>query len=259
LVPSKARELTADTVPTFPPVAAALAYSRVLTKAQVAHRRSENGAQRRCSCDAHRHPHPPLARCKQGKEGRPNACCSRAEQTMDAVRLQHTFCLSALMRGLVLCHACASALPKQDGLLGTTPGPTLRSPRGVIFLGGTSFGSGLSWRRPHAGGGPWSAPSRGQERARALARRCGIRPTLVRPTRVRPWRTRQATADRPMGPAEPPSTGRTLEQEAVIVAVRPARALAARQPPLRAPALDPGPDALIPTPLPSAPRHPAAP
>jgi len=80
---------------------------------------------------------------------------------------------------------------------------------------GMSYGPGSSRQRPHDGGGPSSATSRSEDSVRALANRYGISPTTVQK-----WRKRETTADRPMGPAEPHSTTLTLEEEAMIVAVR---------------------------------------
>src|SRR5215210_6571525 len=54
-----------------------------------------------------------------------------------------------------------------------------------------------------------------QESVRALARRYGVSPTTVQK-----WRKRQTVADQPMGPKQPRSTVLTVEEEAIIVAVR---------------------------------------
>lgn len=59
------------------------------------------------------------------------------------------------------------------------------------------------------------ALQRSEESVRALAKRYGISPTTVQK-----WRKRETTADKPMGPTEPHSTTLSLEQEAMIVAVR---------------------------------------
>src|SRR3954451_4821019 len=50
---------------------------------------------------------------------------------------------------------------------------------------------------------------------RTLAKRYGINPKTVAK-----WKRRTSVADRPTGPQEPKSTGLTVEDEAVIVAVR---------------------------------------
>ncbi len=85
----------------------------------------------------------------------------------------------------------------------------------MTHLWGTSDGPSSSRQRPHDRGDPSCTTSRSEESVRALAKRYGISPTTVQK-----WRKRETVADRPLGPAQPHSTGLTLEQEAMIVAVR---------------------------------------
>ena len=56
---------------------------------------------------------------------------------------------------------------------------------------------------------------RSEASVRALARHYAISPTTVQK-----WRRRTTVSDQPMGPAEPHSTVRGIEQEAMIVAFR---------------------------------------
>src|SRR3954452_10789621 len=87
-----------------------------------------------------------------------------------------------------------------------------------------------------------------QASLRQLAKRDGINPKTVAK-----WRKRASTADQRTGPREPKSTVLSIEEEAVIV-VTP-HAPAPRRLPLRPPADDPAPDALVVAPLPPAPWH----
>ena len=76
------------------------------------------------------------------------------------------------------------------------------------------YGTKFTRLRHHDGGSP-SSNTNSQESLRALAKRYGINQKTVAK-----WKQRETVADLPTGPKEAKSTVLSIEEEAIIVAIR---------------------------------------
>ena len=76
------------------------------------------------------------------------------------------------------------------------------------------YGTNFTRLRHHDGGSP-SSNTNIQESLRALAKRYGINQKTVAK-----WKQRETVADLPTGPKEAKSTVLSIEEEAIIVAIR---------------------------------------